>query len=329
MANYSPLFKNDKPHFHTSGGELAVGYGIYTYYAGTNTPVAMFSDPAGTTQYQNPIVLDSRGEPSGQGIYANVGNKYKVILKDPNGATVWSMDDVSPMPEEGGGGGGSGLSEVAHDETMTGNGTPESPLSVVFPSPSTYQAGDGLKLNGNTFSADSVELEPWTYLNYYGTSWSSKINQSGEYYLEAADVSSGIIKIPFDNVQWPFGNQGSRYCLLSLYGIIMFKETSDVSLAGQEWNGKFETATTRSSDRYDYNNDRICDFSFIWDSYGYSTNSKCFGTFVINMNPIINDAFKNIVFDLRDYKQYMAVGDHISINGMIWPLSLKEFNYSE
>jgi hypothetical protein len=97
MANYSPLFKNDKPHFHTSGGELAVGYGIYTYYAGTNTPVAMFSDPAGTTQYQNPIVLDSRGEPSGQGIYANVGNKYKVILKDPNGATVWSMDDVSPM----------------------------------------------------------------------------------------------------------------------------------------------------------------------------------------------------------------------------------------
>ena len=142
MANYSPLFKNDKPHFHTSGGELAVGYGIYTYYAGTNTPVAMFSDPAGTTQYENPIVLDSRGEPSGQGIYANVGNKYKVILKDPNGATVWSMDDVSPMPEEGGGGGGSGLSEVAHDETMTGNGTPESPLSVVFP------LSNGVKFKG-------------------------------------------------------------------------------------------------------------------------------------------------------------------------------------
>ena len=99
---YSPLFKEDKPHFHTSGGELAVGYGIYTYYAGTNTPVAMYSDPYGSTQYQNPIVLDSRGEPSGQGIYADPEHTYKVILKDANGGVVWSMDNVSAAGSGGG-----------------------------------------------------------------------------------------------------------------------------------------------------------------------------------------------------------------------------------
>ena len=97
MPTVEPLFKIDKPHFHTSGGGLAVGYKLYTYYAGTNTPSAMFSDPDGTIPYQNPIVLDSRGEPNGHGIYANVANTYKVILKDPIGGVVWSMDDVSTM----------------------------------------------------------------------------------------------------------------------------------------------------------------------------------------------------------------------------------------
>ena len=96
MPTVEPLFKNDKPHFHTNGGQLAVGYGIYTYYAGTNTPVAMYSDPSGSTVYSNPILLNSRGEPDGQGIYADVAYTYKVVLKDPTGAVVWSMDDVTP-----------------------------------------------------------------------------------------------------------------------------------------------------------------------------------------------------------------------------------------
>ena len=97
MPTVEPLFKNDKPHFHTNGGGLAVGYKLYTYFAGTNSPVAMYSDHSGTTIYENPIVLNSRGEPDGQGIYANVAQKYKVILKDTLGSVVWSLDNVSPM----------------------------------------------------------------------------------------------------------------------------------------------------------------------------------------------------------------------------------------
>jgi hypothetical protein len=128
---FEPLFKNDKPHFHTGGGELAVGYMIYTYYAGTSTPAAMYSDPSGATQYQNPIVLNSRGEPDGQGIYAKVSHKYKVVFKNPDGGTVWSMDDVSPM------GVGDitveGMDKVYHDSSLSGDGTDESPLSVNLP----------------------------------------------------------------------------------------------------------------------------------------------------------------------------------------------------
>ncbi len=94
MMTYSPLFKEDKPHFHTSGGQLAVGLKIYTYAAGTDTPVAMYTDPSGSKVYENPIVLDGRGEPSGQGIYADPSFSYKVVLKTPDGAVVWSMDGV-------------------------------------------------------------------------------------------------------------------------------------------------------------------------------------------------------------------------------------------
>lgn len=97
MPIVEPLFKNDKPHFHTNGGGLAVGYKLYTYFAGTNSPVAMYSDPSGTTIYENPIVLNSRGEPDGQGIYADITHTYKIILKDTMDNVVWSMDDVSPM----------------------------------------------------------------------------------------------------------------------------------------------------------------------------------------------------------------------------------------
>lgn len=91
---YLPLFKEDKPHFHTSGGQLAVGFRIYTYAAGTDTPVQVYSDPSGATPYTNPIVLDGRGEPSGQGIYADPDISYKVVLKTPDDAVVWSMDGV-------------------------------------------------------------------------------------------------------------------------------------------------------------------------------------------------------------------------------------------
>ena len=91
---YLPLFKEDKPHFHTSGGQLAVGFKIYTYLAGTDTPVQVYSDPSGATPYQNPIVLDGRGEPSGHGIYADPDISYKVVLKTPDDAVVWSMDGI-------------------------------------------------------------------------------------------------------------------------------------------------------------------------------------------------------------------------------------------
>ncbi len=41
----------------------------------------------------NPLTLNSRGE-AASGLYLEDGVKYKIILKDSSGSTVWTQDDV-------------------------------------------------------------------------------------------------------------------------------------------------------------------------------------------------------------------------------------------
>jgi hypothetical protein len=48
---------------------------------------------AQTNENANPLTLNSRGE-AANGLYLEDGVKYKVILKDSAGATVWTQDDV-------------------------------------------------------------------------------------------------------------------------------------------------------------------------------------------------------------------------------------------
>lgn len=192
-----------------------------------------------------------------------------------------------------------------------------------------YAAGEGLTLNGNTFAADAHEIRPWAYFNHYAMSenWTSKVDR-GTCILDAADIASGIIKIPFDNVHWPLTTSAVQYCLCCFNAIRIYKARAMSSLAGQVWKGTFEYATTRVSDRYDYNNCNICDFSWTWNSEGSFTDYAGGWAFIMDMNPRETDSFKNLVFDFRDYKQYLEEGDELRIGGHVWPLSLKVFNYT-
>jgi hypothetical protein len=64
---------------------------LYTYIAGTTTLQATYTDSTATTANTNPIILDSRGE-------ANVwlgGAIYKFVLKDADGALIWTVDNIS------------------------------------------------------------------------------------------------------------------------------------------------------------------------------------------------------------------------------------------
>ena len=76
--------------FDNDGNPLVAGK-LYTYAAGTTTPLATYTDSTGATPNTNPVILDSRGE-------ANVwlaAQSYKFVLKTSTDSTIWTVDNVS------------------------------------------------------------------------------------------------------------------------------------------------------------------------------------------------------------------------------------------
>lgn len=78
----------------TAAGLPLVGGLLYTYAAGTTTPLATYTDYGGGTPNANPVVLDGNGE-------ANVwlgSSPYKFVLKSSTGVTQWTVDNIYADP---------------------------------------------------------------------------------------------------------------------------------------------------------------------------------------------------------------------------------------
>jgi hypothetical protein len=87
------LTPNPKAQFFAADGTPLVGGKLYSYVAGTTTPLATYINYAGVTANTNPVILDSRGE-------ANVwldNVLYKLALYDANDALIWTVDNVSAI----------------------------------------------------------------------------------------------------------------------------------------------------------------------------------------------------------------------------------------
>jgi hypothetical protein len=96
QVTVSPIVQ---PHvtFVDASGSPCASCELYSYVAGTTTPLATYTDASGTSQNTNPIILSAAG---GANIWVGQ-NSYKFILKDAFGVEIWSVDQVK-------GGGGSG-----------------------------------------------------------------------------------------------------------------------------------------------------------------------------------------------------------------------------
>lgn len=84
-----------KQSFTDATGAPLVGGKLYTYQAGTSTPLSTFTDQTETAQNTNPIILDSRGECD---VWLGT-NSYKFVLKDANDNVIWTVDNVSYLPD--------------------------------------------------------------------------------------------------------------------------------------------------------------------------------------------------------------------------------------
>ena len=91
-VNLSPVAGAAQQFFSNSGVPLAGGL-LYTYAAGTTTPLATFTTAAGTTANSNPIVLNSAGRLDNE-VWLTSTLTYKFLLKDSGGVTIATYDDI-------------------------------------------------------------------------------------------------------------------------------------------------------------------------------------------------------------------------------------------
>jgi len=83
--------------FLTNTGSVLTGGLLYTYAAGTTTPLVSYTDNTGTTANSNPIVLDSAGRVSGE-VWLTDTVSYKIVLKDSTGTQIASWDNITGIP---------------------------------------------------------------------------------------------------------------------------------------------------------------------------------------------------------------------------------------
>jgi len=76
--------------FDGNGTPLAGGR-LFSFVAGTTTPLATYIDSTQTTQNTNPVVLDANGEAD---VWLASATLYKVVLEDVNSVVQYTVDNV-------------------------------------------------------------------------------------------------------------------------------------------------------------------------------------------------------------------------------------------
>ena len=88
-AQTTPLLQ---PHvsFVNGSGNPCAGCKLFSYQAGTNTPLQTYTSSSGSTTNTTPVILDATG--SAQIWLGSAA--YKFALLDTNGTTIWTVDNV-------------------------------------------------------------------------------------------------------------------------------------------------------------------------------------------------------------------------------------------
>jgi hypothetical protein len=122
-----------KLQFLDSNGVPLSGGKVYTYAAGTTTPLTTYTDYTGNTANSNPVILDSRGECS---IWLGTSS-YKFKLATSTDVEVWTVDNISVLTSS---------ANITYVESGTGavTETVQSKLRLGYVYPEDFgAAGDG------------------------------------------------------------------------------------------------------------------------------------------------------------------------------------------
>jgi hypothetical protein len=89
MASLTPT---PKQQIYGSDGNPLVGGKIYTYSAGTTTPLATFTDAGGLTANTNPIILNSLGQAN---IWLAPSSSYKFSIYTSADVLLYTVDNIA------------------------------------------------------------------------------------------------------------------------------------------------------------------------------------------------------------------------------------------
>jgi hypothetical protein len=94
MVALSPLAGAGWQFFGNNGLPLAGGK-LFTYAAGTTTPLATYTSSSGATPHANPIILDSAGRVPSE-VWLTALLSYKFTLKTSANVEIWTKDNIAP-----------------------------------------------------------------------------------------------------------------------------------------------------------------------------------------------------------------------------------------
>lgn len=172
--------------FDANGSPLSGGL-LYTYLAGTTTPVTTYTSPSGATNNTNPIVLDAAGRTPNE-IWVNGGVFYKFVLKSSTYVQIGTYDNIPGIDDVTT---STNLITVAGTNTLTGLATP------TLGGYASGQVFSFVAQNNNT-SAVTIDID---------TLGAKAITRDGSVPLVADDIIAGKMQlIEYDGTQFQLLN---------------------------------------------------------------------------------------------------------------------------
>jgi len=137
------VFAGVGAQFFDDAGNVLTGGKIYTYEAGTTTPLASYTSSDGNTAHTNPIILNAAGRvPTGE-IWLNYAYLYKFVVTTAADVLIATYDNV---------GGSFNASPIIANFTGTGSQVNFSLLSAPASENSTQIYINGVYQQKNTYS---------------------------------------------------------------------------------------------------------------------------------------------------------------------------------
>jgi hypothetical protein len=219
--NISYLAGAGAQFFDSNGDPLAGGL-LYTYNAGTTTPVSTYTTRSGVAFNTNPIVLNSSGRTPAE-IWLEGGVLYKFVLKDSTFVQIGSYDNIPAVNDP-----------TTTNNLITVSGT-NALTGLAIPPLEGYTAGAQYSFIAQNTNTGAVTLD----IDSLGV---KNVTKFGPTPLVAGDIIAGaMILVEYDGTRFQFINAIAT--VFDNITVDYIKETTTVSATAATGTINYDVAT--------------------------------------------------------------------------------------